>query len=150
MRVQLTDLEGKWYIHYSDFPMWLKGDKLNPTFNYRYGKRGAVTGLHDEVVFTKNGKQKSIVGFDTPTDATNTSFVWRGKGLLSLVKSKWEILHLSSDKRWAIIHFEKTLFTPEGYDVISRDWHMDVTQQQEIHNKLKTIGINTQLARIQQ
>lgn len=33
-RIDLHDLEGKWYIHQSNFPMWLKGDKTSPAFNY--------------------------------------------------------------------------------------------------------------------
>ena len=35
-------LQGRWYIHFSNFPMWLKGDKTNPTFNYTIEKRGDI------------------------------------------------------------------------------------------------------------
>ena len=34
-------------------------------------------------------------------------------------KSEWEILYTTQE--WAIIYFEKTLFTPKGYDVIARN-----------------------------
>ncbi len=150
MNLELSDLEGKWYIHYSDFPMWLKGDKLYPTFNYKVGKRDGNAGLHDEVVYEKKGRQKRIVGFDTPTDPGNTTFVWRGNGLLSLLKSKWEILHLDAEQQWAIIHFQKTLFTPEGYDVISREKWLGDRRELEIRKQLKVLGIDALLVRIRQ
>lgn len=149
MYLNLADLEGKWYILYSDFPMWLRGDKRCPTFNYRVGKRRAVTGLQDEVVYEKKGRQKKIIGFDTPANPGNTSFVWRGKGLLSLLKSEWEIVYLDSNNSWGIIHFQKTLFTPQGYDVISREKSLDAARQQEMQNKLKTLGIDTRMVRVQ-
>lgn len=92
--LNLKSLEGTWYIHFSDFPMWLKGDKRYPTFTYTVKRRKGVVGLKDEVRYLKNGKAKSINGFDTPVEARPGSFVWRGDGLLALLKSKWNILYL--------------------------------------------------------
>ncbi len=146
--VKLTNLAGKWYIHYSDFPMWLKGDKLFPTFNYSLGRRGGTSGLEDEVKYIKDGRQKSISGFDTPTHERNVSFVWRGKGLMSLLKSEWEILYVDPAWQWAIIHFQKTLFTPEGYDVIGRDKQLSQEQEQCIQEKLDEFGIKSRLVQI--
>ena len=80
--LKLEDLEGKWFIHFTNFPMWLKGDKTHPTFNYTV-KNG---GLTDAVAYEKNGKHKSILGFDKPVDKTNQQFVWHGRGILSLQK----------------------------------------------------------------
>jgi hypothetical protein len=87
----LQHLEGKWFIHYSNFPMWLKGDKLNPTFTYTVGQQGSKTGLKDAVQYLKKGVLKQISGFDTPTDSTNQSFIWRGAGLLKLGMLKKKI-----------------------------------------------------------
>ena len=28
--IELSELEGSWYINQSNFPMWTKGDKLRP------------------------------------------------------------------------------------------------------------------------
>lgn len=148
--MKLSDLDGRWYIHYSDFPMWLKGDKLFPTFNYALGERGGVDGLHDTVQYVKNGKQKSIVGFDTPTDASNNAFVWRGKGLLSLLKSKWEIIYVEPNQQWAIVHFQETLFTPEGYDVIGRETELTQDQRQRITSQFAALGIKSRLTLIDQ
>ena len=85
--LSLHALEGTWYIHFSDFPMWLKGDKKYPTFTYTVKRRNGVVGLKDEVRYLKKGRAKSINGFDTPVDANPHSFVWRGDGLLALLKS---------------------------------------------------------------
>jgi hypothetical protein len=134
-------LAGTWYIHYTNFPMWLKGDKQNPTFNYSISSRNGKPGLMDVVRYTKNGKVKEIVGFDTPLNDENTSFKWRGKGMLTLFTSKWEIKHYDKDLEWALIYFSKTLATPEGYDVITRKPQLDPGQEAAIVGKLNELGL---------
>ncbi len=144
IKLDLSTLEGKWHIIQTDFPMWLKGNKTAPTFNYGLLDRKELV-LSDRVTFLKNGKEKSIRGFDRPVDAEQTAFIWRGKGFLSLLKSKWNILHLDSEHYWAIIYFERTLFTPEGYDVIAREKDLDQSQLESIELKLKALGISGKL-----
>jgi len=143
--IKLETLEGKWYINLTNFPMWLKGDITGPTFNYSLEKRGNITGLNDQVIYFKNDKEKLISGFDTPVNDSNKAFVWQGKGLLSLLKSKWEIICLDISENWAIIHFEKTLFTPEGYDVISRKSQLEESTLKNINKKLAELSISTKL-----
>jgi hypothetical protein len=148
--IPLHDLEGRWYVVLSNFPMWLKGDKTSPNLNYAVETKGAVTGLRDEVISQKRGKPQSIVGFDTPLDGANTRFQWRGKGLLALLTSRWEIVHLEAHGEWAIIHFEKTLFTPEGYDVIARRKELSSEMLADIQLALRECGITAQLQPIAQ
>lgn len=130
--------------------MWLKGDKTSPSLNYTVETKGAVTGLRDEVISQKRGKSQSIVGFDTPLDSTNTRFVWRGKGLLSLLASSWEIVCADMTAGWAIMHFEKTLFTPEGYDVIARRKQLSPEMLANIEAALRECGITAPLRQIAQ
>ncbi len=139
--LSLQSLEGKWYIHYSNFPMWLKGDKLNPTFTYTVGQQGQKSGLKDAVQYVKKGVLKQISGFDTPADSTNQSFIWRGAGLLKFVTSRWRILYVNPNQNWAIIQFEKTLFTPAGYDVIARQAQLDA----ETHHKIQLYLTNSNI-----
>jgi len=87
-KTSLELLEGRWYIHLTNFPMWLKGDRTNPTFNYTVQEKNGVLGLKDEVAFFKNGKPKAIHGFDTPLNAENTKFEWRGSGWMKILKSR--------------------------------------------------------------
>jgi hypothetical protein len=98
--LKLEELEGKWFIHFSNFPMWLKGDKTSPAFNYTIEKRGEAI--------------------------------------------------LLLDSQWAIVHFEKTLFTPEGYDVISRDRILNAVIEQEIKRRLTELGVHVELSTIKQ
>lgn len=147
-KINLQALEGKWYIILSNFPMWLKGDKTNPTFNYKKAESDGVLGLIDEVKYTQNGRTKSINGFDKPLNTENTSFEWRGNGLLSLLSSKWQILYLDTAENWAIIYFEKTLFTPKGYDVICREKQPNSLIMRKIEEKLSELRINEKLKKI--
>lgn len=146
--IGLRNLEGKWHIILSNFPMWLKGDKINPTFNYKIAERSGVIGLTDEVKYTQNGKIKSINGFDKPLDVEYTSFEWRGNGILSLLSSKWQVLYLDNIENWAIIYFEKTLFTPKGYDVICREKHPNSLIMRKIEEKLRELRISEKLKKI--
>lgn len=136
----LTALEGTWYVHMSNFKMWLKGNKHNPAFTYTLAERKGRKGLKDVVTYTKKNRTKQIVGFDRPENEQATKFTWQGKGLLALFKSKWEIVY--STKNWTLIHFEKTLATAEGYDVISRSKHFSPETIAEVNTKLRELGIS--------
>lgn len=144
--ITLESLEGKWYILWSNFPMWLKGDKTNPTFNYKVATKNGIKGLIDNVEYIQNGNRKSIKGFDKPLNESNTSFEWRGNGLLNLLSSKWKILYMEDN--WAIIYFEKTLFTPKGYDIIAREKNVGEEMLKKINNKLKELKITESLTKI--
>ena len=113
-------LIGTWFIISSDAPIWLKGDKTAPTLNYTLiEKKGAYT-LLDETKYTKNGKRKTIAGYDHAAPADAAAFVWRGKGMLFFVTSKWRVCLQDEAGEWAVIAYSKTLFTPEGVDIMSR------------------------------
>ena len=148
--MDLKTLEGRWYINQSDFPMWLKGDKTSPTFNFKIIQKQGKDALDDAVMYWKNGKEKSILGIDTALNQENTAFLWRGKGWLSLVTSKWNLLHFNPQQQWAIIGFSKTLFTPKGYDVISRQKELSSEQIASIEQQLKQLQITSPLRHIQQ
>lgn len=149
-KLKLSEIEGKWYIHFTNFPMWLKGNKSCPTFNYTEIQKKGKNALFDEVQYIQNGKQRSIKGYDFPLNRQNTDFEWRGKGLLALLKSKWQIIYLNPSKEWGIIHFDKTLFTPEGYDVISRSDSIDKKTYENIKTKLESLQGMPQLNQIEQ
>jgi hypothetical protein len=114
MHLHLQELEGRWYINQSNFPMWLKGDKTQPTFNYTVATRKGKRGLEDVVQYQKNGRSKRIRGFDQVLNAANTDFLWRGKGLLSLLSSAWVILYVSPQRDWAVIAFKKPYLHRRG------------------------------------
>lgn len=114
-------LLGTWFICSTNFPMWTKGDKTAPTFNYSlYSEATEKPVLFDEVKYLKRGKEKSIQGYDYQDEKDPSKFTWRGKGLLRIAKSKWQVVLQDPQGQWAVIHFSKTLFTPEGVDIICR------------------------------
>lgn len=117
----IEKLAGTWYIICSDFPLWLKGDKRSPSFNYSVKEKKGIKLLQDEVSYYKNGKLKFIRGYDLPDHSNENSFTWRGKGLLFFVRSKWKVHMLNENEGWAVISFSGTIFTPEGVDIVSRN-----------------------------
>lgn len=135
----LAALEGRWYVNLSNFKMWLKGDKHNPTFTYGVAVKKGSRGLKDVVSYEKKGRPRQIVGFDQVVDSAASSFVWRGKGLLALFKSKWQIVYRSGDVM--LIRFEKTLATAEGYDVISRHKQLSAEEMAALLPRLEELGI---------
>lgn len=63
-----------------------------------------------------------MAGVDTASSASDTaSWDWRGKGLLTLITSHWEVLGWGErgGERWAVTWFAPTLFTKEGVDIYS-------------------------------
>lgn len=148
--LELTDLAGKWYVVQSNFPMWVKGKKTNPTFNYSVVIKKKQTALLDEVRYVKKSKDKSLVGYDYPVDGTNRSFVWRGKGILGFLKSKWSVRYIDPQQQWAVIQFKKTLFTPAGVDVICRLKTLSPEMETEVGRKLSELGISEKLTTIRQ
>jgi len=121
VKLSLRDIEGRWHILASNFPMWKDGSRKNPSFLYTILQRNGKTLLRDQVQFYRNERLKTIEGSDAADDESNTSFTWRGKGLLALFKSRWSIAWINDEKDLAVIRFSKTLLTPEGFDIISRN-----------------------------
>jgi hypothetical protein len=78
-------LPGTWRIGATNFPMWLRGDRLRPYF--RYDLKTADPLVLDDVVgyTTADGVEKTIVGVDR---MRHDGFVWRGAGLLRFVTSR--------------------------------------------------------------
>jgi len=112
---------GRWHLHASTFPMWLKGDRQQPCFNYRVITDGEGWALDDRVTWQKNGHERSINGISRPLDEDASHFKWRGRGWLAIASSRWEIFHPDPrDYDTAVVVFSRTLLTPAGADVIAR------------------------------
>ncbi|MCW3084195.1 MAG: hypothetical protein JWP12_1561 [Bacteroidetes bacterium] len=136
MNTFLTQIVGTWFIIGTNFPMWLKGDKQSPSFTYTVTQHKGKEVLLDEVKYLKKGKTKTITGYDRADETKQNAFVWRGKGLLAIAKSNWEIKLIDPQGNWVVIWFSKTLFTPEGIDIISRRQQLDEATLLEIKNKI--------------
>lgn len=68
-------------------------------------------------------KIKSVHGLDKPEEG-GWAWHWRGKGWLMIASSRWEVLGYGEDNiknKWVVTYFAKTMFTPAGVDLYSRD-----------------------------
>ena len=130
-------LAGTWFVLASDAPIWVKGDKLHPTLNYNIEQHHGTPRLLDEVKYEKNNKHKTITGYDKMDGDKQKAFVWRGKGMLFFVVSKWHVALQDTAGRWAVIAYSKTLFTPQGVDILSRTPSLDEPTMQHIINLMK-------------
>lgn len=111
---------GTWHVTHSTLPMWR--DKRNVRIRYT---RLAGNKLDDLVTYQAlNSREVSSVhGVDSPK--RDGRYVWRGKGLLMVASSKWEVLGWggggpSGDEEWVVTYFNKTMFTPAGIDIYAR------------------------------
>ncbi len=105
----------------TNYPMWLNPKNKNPYFDYsNFREENGKLKFDDCVTYSKSNKEKKIKGRETQKNANELKFVWRGKGLLSLFKSKWRVIASDKEGRWIAIYFTRTLVSPEGVDIIAR------------------------------
>lgn len=129
-------LVGTWFIIASDAPIWLKGNKESPTLNYTLVEQKGTYKLLDETMYCKGNHQKVVAGYDYSAPNKPAGFIWRGKGLLFFVTSKWEVRLQDKEGRWAVIAYSKTLFTPEGVDIMSRTASLDAATLKDIYAQM--------------
>lgn len=110
-------LPGTWRVAATNFPMWLAGGKREPRFTYSLISEEPLV-LSDDVAYTEGGEEKHVLGQDS---WRGDRFVWRGRRLLKLVASHWEVTGASDDGSVAVIRFSKSLATPSGVDVLVRE-----------------------------
>ncbi len=115
----LTELlPGTWAIGATNFPIWLTGERLSPTFGYELVRSGPLV-LRDTVSYrARDGKLKTIVGVDR---LSGSGFTWRGRGLLVPFVSRWAVVGVAPDQSFVVIRFSKTRVSPEGVDIVARE-----------------------------
>lgn len=123
-------LSGTWHVTHSTLPMWKS--KRNVTITYKSlppptpcPAQDATNKLDDIVSYQtlSSDKVKTVTGIDTASGKVTGAWDWRGKGMLMIASSHWEVLgygDLEAGQQWAVTFFAKTLFTPAGIDIYSR------------------------------
>lgn len=114
-------LKGTWHVTHSTLPMWKSNRNVRITYT---PLPDAPERLDDLVEYQSlpEGKPKSVHGIDKPNQTFPGSYDWRGKGWLKIARSHWEVLGYGEEEGgWAVTYFAKTLFTPAGVDVYSRE-----------------------------
>ncbi|KAL8276380.1 hypothetical protein RQP46_011225 [Phenoliferia psychrophenolica] len=130
--VPYADLLGSWHVIASTLPLW-KGKK-NVVISYAAIPNEPATTLDDVVSYNKvgdaAGKSPSTVkGIDRLEEGTAGAWKWRGKGLLTPITSRWQLLGFNvrsasseaqEEPEWVVTYFASTLFTPAGLDIYAR------------------------------
>lgn len=110
--------------------MWKSKSNVRITYNALPQEGDAPPDFDDLVEYKKlaGGKDSSVHGVSravtVPDLGAGWAYSWRGKGMLMIASSQWEILgwgeDVASGSSWAVTYFGKTLFTPAGLDFYSR------------------------------
>ncbi|EOH95677.1 hypothetical protein UAY_03103 [Enterococcus moraviensis ATCC BAA-383] len=109
-------LEGRWIIRGTTFPLWLSQKRHNPTIKYEKLENDPLQFLDIVNYQNAKGQTKEIIGIDT---YKQNHFIWRGRGLLRFLSSKWSVLAVTDII--LVIKFERSLVTPAGIDVLVRE-----------------------------
>ncbi|KAK5112995.1 hypothetical protein LTR85_011017 [Meristemomyces frigidus] len=130
----ITWLSETWHVTHSTLPMWKS--KRNVRIQYkplepsspsivkentdRLDDLVSYQSLDGDKVHTINGVDKC-----SSSGGARGEWDWRGKGMLKVASSHWEVLGWGEEEgtgnKWVVTEFAKTLFTPAGIDVYSRD-----------------------------
>lgn len=136
-------LKGTWTVTHSTLPMWKTKRNVRITYtvlsnNPKHDATENTSNQLDDLVSYQtldSDKVKQVHGIDTAAGSEGGAWDWRGKGLLKIASSHWEILGWGNESgsvneatstadhvesQWAVTYFAKTLFTPAGIDVYSR------------------------------
>ena len=119
-------LMGTWHVTHSSLPLWKGKRNVNITYQLLPADKSGVAKIDDLVQYQAIGSDKisSVHGVDKPTPGNQGAWDWRGKGWLKIASSHWECLgfgHTDDGNQWLVTYFEKTLFTPAGIDIYSRN-----------------------------
>lgn len=121
-----------WHVTHSTLPLW-KG-KRNVRIQYTPLEPSSPsipkdqTDRIDDLVSyqtLKSDKVSTVEGLDKAASSGRGEWDWRGKGWLKIAGSHWEVLGWGEEQdtgnKWAVTMFAKTLFTPAGIDIYSKD-----------------------------
>lgn len=129
-------LPGRWTIKATNFPMWITGERRDPTFEYGVVREQPLT-LSDLVSYSDaEGKPKTIKGRDK---WSGQGFVWRGSGILGVASSRWEVA--AAEQNVMTIRFEKSIATPSGVDIVLREGFDSATLRTAVAADLPRFGL---------
>ena len=138
----LSFLQGTWHVTHSTLPMWRQFRNVRITYTpldpiskddtrltaLTAKSRSSRKRLEDVVSYQsfRSDRIRTVRGIDTANSTAEEAWNWRGKGLLTLASSRWEVLgygyeeNNTNGNQWVVTYFAKTIFTPGGVDVYSR------------------------------
>jgi hypothetical protein len=111
-------LPGTWIVRSTNLPVWLTRERTSPRSTFTLLKENPLT-LRDDVSYRLvDGSVKHVLGVDK---WAHDGFVWRGKGPLGLLRSRWSVVGANDDSTVVAIRFHKTLLRHAGIDILVRE-----------------------------
>ena len=136
-----------WSVTHSTLSMWRTARNVRITYKLLPAKPDLRPRLDDLVEYEPSNKphRKTVHGIDTQADAGGWN--WRGKGLLRVAGSHWEVMGWGETRteegvreRWVVTWFAPTMFTKEGIDVYcDRKEGLSVATYSKIEEALKAL-----------
>ncbi|KAL8852788.1 MAG: hypothetical protein Q9221_002297 [Calogaya cf. arnoldii] len=122
-------LTGTWYVNYSTATRWKDKRSVRMTYTPIPTEDGSIPNLHEFVQYQTrtSDKVERIEGINTPSEGDTNAWGWRGKGWLKIASCHWEFVDWPTypeswkGEEWAVIWLQKTIFTPESLDILSRN-----------------------------
>ncbi|KAK4502343.1 hypothetical protein PRZ48_005768 [Zasmidium cellare] len=121
-----------WHVTHSTLPMWKTKRNVRIQYTPLEPSSPSIpkdqTDRIDDLVSYQSldgDKVSTVKGLDKAAGSSRGEWDWRGKGWLKIAASHWEVLGWGEEQetgnKWVVTMFAKTLFTPAGIDVYSRD-----------------------------
>ncbi|EGX54292.1 hypothetical protein AOL_s00004g325 [Orbilia oligospora ATCC 24927] len=137
-----------WWVTTSTLPMWKSAKNIRITYTsipstkniddiIHYNPRSGPPATNSTPEEAAKLVTKSIHGVDYPLSENDgdLTYKWRGKGLLFIATSRWQVVgyggrdvrtivgeggeEVLEGVEWVVTYFEKSLFTPAGVDVMT-------------------------------
>ncbi|OTB04898.1 hypothetical protein M426DRAFT_320475 [Hypoxylon sp. CI-4A] len=145
-------LRRTWAVTHSTLSMWRSAKNVRITYT-QYKDGPANDNLVEYEKKDGKGSVKRVEGIEKPDAKIPGAWTWRGKGLLKIASSHWEVMGWGERpllgavgdmgegvERWAVTWFAPTLFTQEGVDIYSdRKEGMSKETVEGIVNALKEL-----------
>ena len=127
-------LSEEWLVTHSTLPMWKSKRNVRIQYTPLEPSSASIskenTDRLDDLVTSQSldsEKISTIRGIDKAVGSGDSrgEWDWRGRGWLKIAGSHWEVLGWGEESetgnKWVVTMFAKTLFTPAGIDVYSKD-----------------------------
>ncbi len=133
-----TALPGRWVVRATNFPMWLRGDRHAPVIEYAVLQSDPLV-LSDTVEYIDDRRgPRRVLGVDR---ARGDGFVWRGTGVLRMLRSRWQVAGLHDSV--LCIRFARSAVTPAGIDVLVREGARVPELRRFVAEDLDRLGLTT-------
>jgi lipocalin len=133
----LSRFSGTWHIVVTNYGFWRT--RTHPTVTYERMADPERVRLRDTLRFRKKPllggapREEILAGVDEQETDRPGAFLWRGDGLLRIIKSPWSVVMVGDAYDWAVTYFARSnAGTAAGMDIYARGPRLTDEQVAEI------------------